>query len=420
MACPICCEVVTSSKFIGCPKCNMEVCHACVVNFAKSRVGDIRCMNSNCKHIWTRSFLITSLPPSLVYGELKEQRETTLYEKEKALLPMTSKLIPLLQLENELTASVKAQTRILKEIQEKLKNVKEEKNNLIASIEGNNKTKKMENLPRIVCPCPQQDCRGFVFSNDHQCSICSIKICKKCRLVEDDTEHECNPDDVESVKIIQKECKACPGCGAPSRKTEGCSQVWCLVCHKAWDWNTMNIETGYIHATDYFNYMRRNGLNIPERIEPVANCHVNPPIDIIRLARRFPETLTKNEQDFILSRWQIVCENLRQYEPVREKGTMDLRLAYLRKEIDDKKWKRMLHMRDKSESFKKEIQDMLHAYATVMNDMIRECCVITSEKEIKKEVQNIHNLHDIMEQEYYKVAKSFNSKRKSPFIKEIN
>jgi hypothetical protein len=383
----------------------------------------------SCKHPWDRTFIFRALPPSLVHGELKKQRAEVLLEREKALLPGTSQIVSIVdeyqaisELLKEKRKALAALKKEIKELELRADNLRWEKNDAIAALEGNarpiRKDAPKKPTNNMVCPCPTTDCRGYIFS-DHKCTICPTVICKDCHVpVDPETEHTCKADDLATVKLIKKECKPCPNCGAPSRKTEGCSQVWCLMCHKAWNWNTQQIEDGEIHATDYFNYMRRNGTALPRRVGDVpagaVPCEAYRLRDPTRALKRW--SLPDAEDTFFMERYQLVCEFRREREP-DVMSSIDLRLKYLKGEIDETKWKQMLHKRDKENTFKTELYRMRAAYGQVMTEWIQSFSTTNSETEVKASLEAMHKMHDLMEEEYSKVAKCFNSKRKSPFVR---
>jgi hypothetical protein len=77
--------------------------------------------------------------------------------------------------------------------------------------------------------CPADDCRGFL-STAYKCGTCEKHTCSDCLecLGADETlealkaAHTCKPESVESAKMIKKETRACPKCGARIFKLEGC------------------------------------------------------------------------------------------------------------------------------------------------------------------------------------------------------
>lgn len=433
VTCPVCCENVHSCKIISCSKCEFGICYKCIVEYTKTlKTIEIKCMNTNCNHIWDRTFICRQLPASIVYGPLKKHREEMLLEKEIATLPATSQLIPMIseskKMQEEMSKIrelIKKYKGILSELELEyypllrritiLKNDLEGVGDVLAPV-----AVKEEN--EIMCPCPTKDCRGFVFKKTSCCTICNVELCSKCHVVVGaEAEHECNPDDVASVALIKKECKPCPNCGVPSRKTDGCSQVWCIMCHKAWDWKTGKIDEGYVHATDYYNYMRANGLEIPARGAAGGACNRgDPTFCFTYMGRKYPELFTKDEESFLFRRWQLALEYTGNYH--REPNNIafvDLRLKYLNKEIDKKKWKGLLHKRDKEFALFTEIYRMQQAYGRTMHDSILIICDNYNKKEsfdvLKENLKLIHRVHEMMVDEFYVVTHAFKSKRVCPF-----
>jgi hypothetical protein len=284
MECAICCEKYTGTKanlvtWVTCPTCAVEVCEGCIKQFLVSRAGIIgesgaACMA--CRAPWARAFLVRTIRPTVMWGALRKHREDVLFEAEKALLPATAAVLGVMQQLKELQEE-KAEEEdkgSIKELTTRIGDLKHQKEVMIAHMEGREvpvrKGKKrgaVEEVPRVFCPCPAVDCRGFIFERKYECDACHTRVCKTCQVSIGDglgVSHVCKEEDVATMKLIKSQCKACPGCGVLSRKTEGCSQVWCMMCHKAWNWETGKLVTGgYIHATDYLNYLRSNGQQVP-------------------------------------------------------------------------------------------------------------------------------------------------------------
>lgn len=424
VTCPICADDFRPSQMVSCPSCSHETCQSCVARFIQTLSGDARCMRSSCKHPWDRAFLYRSLPPSLIYSSLKKQREEVLFDREKAMLPDTMPLIPLKIREDELKEEKKKINEMIADLKKRLSAVDLEigtlqiqqnriRNGGVGIVEQEKHTQDKTKEPRILCPCPQGDCRGFINSADRKCGLCSSKICSKCHVVvQSNVQHECKADDVATVDMIRKECKACPSCGVPSRKTEGCSQVWCLVCKKAWNWETRTIETGPIHATDYFHYMRNNG----HAIAPVCGNHLHPANYLNNLRHNYKELFTDKICDDIMAKYQVAIEYARRVNNIIEvPNNVDLRIRYLQKDIDEKEWKKLLHKRDKEYAFKTEIHRMRVAYTQNIRDAITSLCQANTRTVVMNCLENINIFHNMMVEEYAKLAKCFSSKRKCPF-----
>jgi len=95
--------------------------------------------------------------------------------------------------------------------------------------------------------CPSDSCRAYL---NHQliCPSCDVRVCDKCHVIKHDDAHECNKDDVKSVKNIKENTRGCPKCGTRIYKVDGCDQMWCIECHIAFSWNTGEVvRDGMIH-----------------------------------------------------------------------------------------------------------------------------------------------------------------------------
>lgn len=425
MDCPICCD--TTKKMVSCPKCEFEICHKCVINYAKSaKKENISCVS--CKQVWDHTFICKSLPLSVVYGPLKEIREQILFDREKALLPATSEIysrqlelgvlkMKITRLEEKL---VKTSPQKMRDKLEALENEYDKIRQEIVELKQatgdlESKSDKKAVVIDIVCPCPASECKGFVIKKQsYKCNLCTSQICDKCYLLKED-EHECKSEDVETVNLIKKECKACPGCGTLSRKTEGCAQVWCLVCHKAWNWSTGVIETGRIHATDYYHYMRNNGLEIA----PADECDINF-VSISHEFDSYPSIFNDETVEFLTrlntKRIEFMDDD---YNPQpRPIDFLDLRIDYLSDYMTENEWKTMLYKKEKEQALLVEIHKIKLAYSYFVRDSmaILERTLKDQEEDlIKKSVDSIYEMHEMMEKEYKELTKIFKSTRKSPF-----
>ena len=105
--------------------------------------------------------------------------------------------------------------------------------------------------------CPHVECRGFL-DTDMKCGLCVQQFCEHCNEVIIDSDHVCDPETVETMKLINKDTKPCPKCGTMIHKIDGCAQMWCTECHTAFDWRSGRIETGRVHNPHYFEFKKRS------------------------------------------------------------------------------------------------------------------------------------------------------------------
>jgi hypothetical protein len=121
------------------------------------------------------------------------------------------------------------------------------------------------NAPKVVCKCPLDGCDGFVLKEKGgfpfaRCKMCELAVCVKChKACTSDEKHECNPDDLESIRLISQTTKRCPweGCGTPITKSSGCDQMWCTSCKRGFYWSTLRKHVGQgMHNPHYFEFVR--------------------------------------------------------------------------------------------------------------------------------------------------------------------
>ena len=395
--CGICVEQVNSSLFIKCHKCSNEYCHDCFKQYVNTLKNEVKCMC--CSQTWDQSFIYRNLPPHLVYSVMKEKRTDLLFEQEKSMLPNVQ-----LQLQQKkITADAEKEIAILKQRIIELRQIS--RPNYSHSTQ-NTVTNK------IVCGCPLNECRGFITRPDYSCGMCSLNICKKCHKITND-DHECVNDDIETVKLILATTKPCPGCGAASKKTEGCSQVWCMVCKKAWNWNTGQLEYGAIHATDYLNYLRKNGQYVPRAAGDVI-------IDRCSIWHRFPLVIKSrnnvaNNKLVKIYQKTAECNNCYNY-PERVPNNTDIAMKYLEKKIDEKKWKALIIKRDKQHTFNTEITKMKEAFFYGLRDLFASYVLAKDESEWIRDIDSIFEFHNMMINEFNNLSRVFKSKKKCPFV----
>jgi hypothetical protein len=181
-----------------------------------SKNENAHCMS--CKIEWDRKFLTDNLDNLFMTKTYKEHRESVCFDRELGMLQGTQvyveKAIKLEALKNEL----KETKTLIAEL--KLKQI-----NLEREILVENQTKVLT-AKKFVRRCPNGDCLGFL-STSLKCELCEVFACSECHEIKGKTaqekeSHQCKPEVIESVKMIESDSKPCPTCSSLIFKIEGC------------------------------------------------------------------------------------------------------------------------------------------------------------------------------------------------------
>lgn len=250
--CDVCCEDLNNSthKLVRCDKCDHKCCKQCVRSYFKDILNEPHCMK--CKMEWDPEFVVSAVNKVYYNGEFKENRKAMLTTLEKSRLPDTqhdAKLFVLQEKLDEKVLGIKCQIKELK-IQ-----IRKKEQEIITAHSEFLKEKRPEKKTFIM-KC-QADCKGFL-STSYKCELCNKHTCPKCFEVVEEG-HECKPENVETVLMMKKETRSCPGCSVRIYKIDGCNQMWCVECNTAFDWVSGKIVNGVIHNPHYYDYLKKNG-----------------------------------------------------------------------------------------------------------------------------------------------------------------
>lgn len=324
MECTICYENFNKrTRYnVNCIKCEKSTCRECVKKYLLSTLKDPHCMH--CNHPWDVNFLNQNLPQSFLKKEYKCSRSDLLFKREQSFFPEAMTILEKMNKKNELLNRLailkKEQQKILHEIWN-LDNCEEKTKN---------------NEPKNIRSCSGMNCKGFINSKG-KCPICNKETCMKCNTIKNEN-HECQDSDVETWNLIIKSSKPCPNCSTRIQKSQGCAQMWCPGCHKAFNWNTGKIEKGPIHNPHFYEYSEKLGLVNPQNFycNDVWNIH---------------GYNHKNDPKFNLIHRRInhiVHIDLPRIQARTERNNIDLRIRYLKNEMDETLYKKMLIRREKS------------------------------------------------------------------------
>jgi hypothetical protein len=311
----------------------------------------------NCKKPWNRETLCENFGKTFVDKEYKQKRERDLFETEKALLPQAQEIATREKRISDIN-------RELRQLQIRISELKTQKRILEGGGEIEETHTKKSGL---TIKCPVESCRGFVNASTHICGICDTKICKDCRepLGGKGEPHDCDPDTLETIRLLKKDTKNCPKCAVGIHKIEGCDQMYCTQCHTAFSWRTGEIVIGErIHNPHYFEYLRRTGA-APREIGDIpcgglpGDWEMRPFFRNQPIMNAFRNCVHIEQVEF------------RNYRTDRVTNNLDLRIKYLNNEITEAQFKKTLQMRDKTVEKNREILQVLNTCVVVGAEIMR-------------------------------------------------
>ncbi len=404
--CSICCDDFTKQphkKPAKCPYCPLEACVKCTQTYLLGTLEDPHCMG--CRKAWTREVMDSILLTTWINGDYKKHREDVLIDRERSRLPAAQIII-----ERQKEAEARAPNRVklarrIQELECELAKARadyyhEERvyQQLMAGVDpfaertATGKVKDEEKRV-FVMPCPANGCRGFL-STAYKCGICDMYTCPDCREIkgpERDGPHTCDKDAVATVQRLKKECRGCPECGANIFKIEGCDQMYCTACNTPFSWTTgKKIVNGAIHNPHYFEYLRKtNGGAMPRNPGDIP-CIANLPNAWQwerEVTRKF--NITGHKQCMDLYQALNVITHIQHVEiphatnRAQDTDHTDVNVKYLKKEIDQTRWKQTLQQREKRRIKRDELRMRLEAFVGACVDIFGRVMTLARELAVK-------------------------------------
>lgn len=453
--CSICTEIYNKNRnrVISCSYCFKNCCSDCFYMFlTNNNMVEPECMF--CKKTLSKDFTIENMT-KIKYESYYNYKIDLLFSREKSKLPeaqyyvtknkkinnlderilkysckknstklniknlnkMKSQLCKKKNTRNEISKcnkKIKIYRDHLKKINAKINILKEKK----YILQHDKPTEEIQKIS-VNKPCPTNDCRGFLAKN--KCNLCEKKFCGDCYEEKLD-DHICDENLVKSIKLLKKDTKNCPNCGVLIHRTEGCSQMFCIKCHVAFDWNTLRIDKGHIHNPEYFRYLRENNMEIPRNPydNPQNNCERLIDIyDLIGSLKRI-NTLDSETTNYILNFYRSCSHMFDMFltygglprNPDDNLDTLYLRINYLEKIIDENQWKKIFKMRVKRNERLYEIRLVIDIYYNVLKDIFRRIYDDPNYRDKKIIITSLQNIYDYTYNQIETINKKYNSKCK--------
>lgn len=393
MNCQICCESLnkTTHKEIECQYCKYSGCRSCIEKYILDN-NTVHCMN--CKKVFPREFIDSSFTKVFINTTLKKHRENVLLDEQKSLLidsqPYLLQEIQKRKLNNEIkdliTKKIELEHLLYKINTDICTKTREMNSIVVGDITNTGSTSSNPNeIKRFVRKCPNTNCRGFL-NTRWNCDICESSVCKHCneiinnKLNEDNNRlHVCDPDNVKTVELLNKDTKPCPKCGTFITKIiGGCDQMYCVDCHTAFSWTKGTIDKGVVHNPHYYEWLRSQSIN-----GQIPNTNLNNECGIVN-NRNLPGfyTLLRSFQNFssltvtpdIQNTFQhihqainhIQCTLLRRNNnQIYDRLNLQLRIKYLLNEISEEEWKKSLQINEKELSKKTDFNNIYQMFVDI-------------------------------------------------------
>lgn len=395
--CNICCDDYNKStrSKVCCPYCDFDVCRTCCETYILSE-STPKCMKPDCAKEWSRKFLRENFTNTFLTSKYKEHLEDILFDQEKALMPATQHIVE----EKIRKRNIKKQ---ILEIDVLILDLERQKRTLERSLlygDAGATSASKEEKHHFVRQCPANGCRGFL-STQWKCGICEQWTCPDCHELKGmnrDCEHTCDPNNVETAKMLSKDSKPCPKCQSLIFKISGCDQMWCTQCHTAFSWKTGKLEKN-IHNPHYYEWQRKNGGGAAPRNPGDIECgrelthHTD---DSLKTAARRHPSLCKttneefrdwrnNKQTRIRNEYNNkihdICNIIRNaihnrhaelpnFQTDYVEKNQDLRVKYLENDLGEEEFKIMIQRNDKKNRKNTEVAQVLQLCNTALTDII--------------------------------------------------
>ena len=424
--CDVCCMPFNSSTRTRIPcehdgACSYAACKTCVRTYLLGTTSEPNCMS--CSKPWSDKFLTTHLKASFVKTEYKTHRKELLIQQEISRIPESMAAAETYKRIFDIRSQIDTLNQLITDNRKREKIVREKENilrkdNLVVrskeyslclkTLSGLDESSRVYryNIKSLkhdiaviqdggiavgeerkvkktfIMPCPGTDCRGFL-NDEYNCEMCKSSTCSKCfELIVDDGEgeggeHVCKKENIESAEFIRKQSKPCPCCGTRISKIDGCDQMWCTQCHKAFSWNTGKIVTGIIHNPHYYQFQRElGGGNAPRNPGDVVCGGV---CGIAELLQVLNSNLTKKEHEPIKRELSnihrlVVHFSMLTLDPLRrqlgaERNNEEERLKYIVKEISREKLGDEIFKKDSKRKRETALLHICEMFVTVATDI---------------------------------------------------
>jgi len=207
----------------------------------------------------------------------------------------------------------------------------------------------------------------------------------------DENKHVCKEEDLNTIKLMYEGAKPCPKCGELINKSGGCKDMFCINCHTAFNWETMQIVSENTNPLFHaWKRQQRAAAEQQQNNQPEYNCedryNYN---DCINIINKIKELKTKeNEHNkIILEKFAKLIEL--KSKPLNEKKLDLYRMNYAYNLIDYDEYKRKTSTLYVSKFFIDQYNDIVSNTVYMVNSFFHELNNNLVENKKKKKDKSI-------------------------------
>ena len=419
--CLICDETLNlkNHKLVSCEYCDFGACKTCYQTFLPDQNAP-KCMNRECGRPWTRRFLNATFSQTFLQKDWRQSREKLAFDRETALLPATQEILERRLIMENARREITLTRTLIKNAQkfyhaefkkqkipypymnepEELRNLRHRLDELQQSLYAR-PAGRFAAAPRgagtthFVRACPSEDCRGFL-SKDWKCGLCKVESCSKCHVIKNvGEEHTCNPDDVATATLLNRDTKPCPKCHTGIFKIDGCDQMWCTQCHTAFSWRTGDIETR-VHNPHFFEWQRRTNGGVAPRVpgdvpHQCGQDQILTQYDFRHITGlQLRADITNLSGNIIRDVIHLRETELREFLPAgNENVFLENRIFFLKKEISKETFVRRVLKESKKREIHAEIHQVLTMFVQTSTDIIRQFMTLAHPADMRDEYDRL-------------------------------
>ena len=340
MECTICTEKFNKNthKKIVCPHCEHEACHKCVETYLIENTIVPQCMN--CRKEWNMEFLRGCLSRTFMDQKYKHHQKGAIIAEAEARLGQFQEDAQH-RIETERLKGVLAEAKF--RLDEAQRHYEQCRDAVIRHTYR--QVKQKQERREFFMACPSHGCRGKL-STAYKCGMCEHFFCPDCHKdkgLDRDDDHQCQQDDLDTVRLLRDNTRPCPQCHMGIYKTQGCDQMWCVQCHTCFSWNSGKILHGVVHNPHFYEYQRRMGNGVAPRVPGDIPCGGMPTITAMRHRDR---RLTSDVHSrwlldlhrYIIEMTDTTMPSVHRKFNNREAMQREYGIKYLRGQITREKW----------------------------------------------------------------------------------